>query len=87
LASKGRVVLGYDADFTIVDLGLSRKIENKWIASRCGWTPFDGVTTKGWAVASVLGGQIVMRDFALTGKAKGKPLRFVETLQPSGANS
>jgi hypothetical protein len=32
-------------------------------------------------VASVLGGQIVMRDFALTGKAKGKPLRFVDTLQ------
>jgi dihydroorotase len=87
LASKGRVALGYDADFTIVDLGLSRKIENKWIASRCGWTPFDGMTTKGWAVASVLGGQIVMREFALTGKAKGKPLRFVETLQPSGARS
>ncbi len=74
LAGKGRVALGYDADFTIVDLGLSRKIENKWIASRCGWTPFDGMTTKGWAVASVLGGQIVMRDFALTGKATGKPL-------------
>jgi len=82
LAGKGRIALGYDADFTIADLGLTRRIENKWIASRCGWTPFDGMTTKGWAVAAVLGGQIVMRDFALTGEARGKPLRFVETLSP-----
>ncbi|HKD46670.1 MAG TPA: dihydroorotase [Rhizomicrobium sp.] len=82
LAGKGRIALGYDADFTIADLGLTRRIENKWIASRCGWTPFDGMTTKGWAVAAVLGGQIVMRDFALTGKARGKPLRFVDTLSP-----
>ena len=83
LAGKGRIACGYDADFTIVDMGLTRTIENKWIASRCGWTPFDGMKTKGWAVASVLAGKIVVRDFALTGKATGKPLRFVETLEPS----
>ena len=46
-------------------------------------TPFDGMATKGWAVASVLRGQIVMRDFALTAEGKGQPLRFVETLEPS----
>jgi dihydroorotase len=83
LAGKGRIARGYDADFTIVDMGLSRTIENSWIASRCGWTPFDGMKTKGWAVAAILNGQIVMRDFALTGAARGKPLRFVETLKPS----
>ena len=83
LAGKGRIARGYDADFTIVDMGLTRTIENKWIASRCGWTPFDGMKTKGWAVASVLAGEIVVRDFALPGKATGKPLRIVETLEPS----
>ena len=49
IAGKGRIARGYDADFTIVDLGLTRTIENNWIASRCGWTPFDGMKTKGWA--------------------------------------
>src|ERR1700755_3256932 len=44
LASKGRIARGRDADFTIVDMNHSRKIENSWIASRCGWTPFDGMT-------------------------------------------
>ncbi len=82
IAGKGRIARGWDADFTIVDMNHSRKIENKWIASRCGWTPFDGMTTKGWAVAAILRGEIVMRDFALTKASRGKMLRFVETLQP-----
>jgi dihydroorotase len=81
LASKGRIARGWDADFTIVDMNHSRVIENSWIASRCGWTPFDGMRTKGWAVAAILRGRFVMRDFALVAASKGKPLRFVETLK------
>jgi dihydroorotase len=62
-------------------LSLTRAIENKWIASTCGWTPFDGMKTKGWPVATVLRGAFVMRDFAATGGAQGRPIRFVETLE------
>ncbi len=83
IAGKGRIALGYDADFTIVDMGLTRTIENKWIASTCGWTPFDGMKTKGWPVATILRGRAVMRDFAATGAAAGEPVRFVETLEPA----
>ena len=82
IAGKGRIARGYDADFTIIDLKHTRTIENKWIASHCGWTPFDGMKTQGWAVAAILRGKTVMRDCALVEKATGEPLRFVETLQP-----
>ncbi|MGZ5926386.1 MAG: dihydroorotase, partial [Rhizomicrobium sp.] len=75
IAGKGRIARGYDADFTIVDMGLTRTIENKWIASRAGWTPFDGMKTKGWPVATILRGTVVMRDFAAVGAARGAPLR------------
>jgi len=85
IAGKGRIALGYDGDFTIVDMGLSKKIENRWIASTCGWTPFDGMTTKGWPVATVLRGAIVMRDFAATMPAQGAPIRFVDTLEATSA--
>jgi dihydroorotase len=83
IASKGRIALGYDADFTIVDLKLKRKIENSWIASRSGWTPFDGMETTGWPVATIIRGRTVMRDYALTLASKGQPIRFVDTLEPS----
>ncbi len=43
IAGKGRIALGYDADFTIVDLKAKKRIAHSQIASRCGWTPFDGL--------------------------------------------
>jgi dihydroorotase len=85
IAGKGRIARGYDADFTIVDLNAKRKIENSWIASKCGWTPFDGMTTTGWPMATVIRGQTIMRDGALTAAGQGQPVRFVETLAPSSA--
>ena len=83
IAGKGRIAQGYDADFTIVDLSLTREITNSWIASRCGWTPFDGMKTKGWPVATILRAKTVMRDFAAVTAASGEPARFVETLVPA----
>jgi dihydroorotase len=80
IAGKGRIARGFDADFTIVDLKKKRKIENSWIASRCGWTPFDGMTTTGWPTATVIRGRIVMRDHVLVAPAQGAPIRFQETL-------
>lgn len=82
ITGKGRIARGFDADFTIVDLKKKKKIENSWIASRCGWTPFDGMTTTGWPVATIIRGKVVMRDHVLTLASQGAPLRFVETLQP-----
>ncbi len=43
MARKGRIAVGYDADLTIVDLKRRETITNGWIASKCGWTPYDGV--------------------------------------------
>ncbi len=80
IAGKGRIAVGYDADLTIVDLDARRRIENRWIASRCGWTPFDGMIVTGWPVATVIRGRIVMRDDAVVGTPHGQPVRFIDTL-------
>ena len=72
--------MGYSADFTVVDLKARRMITNRWIASRCGWTPFDGMTVCGWPVATVVRGQLVMREGILMGHPKGKLVRFLECL-------
>jgi len=80
IAGKGRVALGYDADFTLVDLAAKRTITNKWIASRAGWTAFDGMDVTGWPKATIIRGNVVMRDDEVLGKAIGLPVRFQETL-------
>ncbi|MBF0324635.1 MAG: dihydroorotase [Alphaproteobacteria bacterium] len=78
LAGKGRIALGYDADFTIVDLKAKRTITNRWIVSRCGWTPFDGKKVTGWPLATIIRGHIVMREDSLIGDPMGAPVRFQE---------
>jgi dihydroorotase len=80
LAGKGRIAVGYDADFTVVDLKAKRRIENSWIASKSGWTPYDGKTVTGWPVATIIRGSIVMREDALLARPIGQPIRFIDTL-------
>ncbi len=83
IAGKGRIAAGYDADLTVIDLKAQRSISDDWIASRCGWTPYAGWPATGWPVATILRGQIVMRDGEIVGRAAGRPVRFVETLAAS----
>jgi dihydroorotase len=74
--SKGRIAMGLDADLTLVDLKKTKTIENKWIASRCGWTPFDGMKVIGWPVATFVNGIPVMQDNQLLGRPHGQPVEF-----------
>ena len=52
IARKGRIAVGYDADLTIVDMKRKETIRHEWIASKCGWTPYDGVTVQGWPIGT-----------------------------------
>mgnify|MGYP003392810358 CR=1 FL=1 len=82
IAMKGRIAAGYDADFTIVDLKRAETIRNEWIASRAGWTPYDGVKVKGWPVGTFVRGKRVMWQGEVATPSTGEPVRFLETLKP-----
>jgi dihydroorotase len=78
IACKGRIAAGYDADFTIVDLKRVETIRNGWIASRVGWTPYDGKSVSGWPVGTFVRGIRVMWEGELTGPSQGAAVRFAE---------
>jgi dihydroorotase len=80
IAGKGRIAAGYDADFTIVDMKRRAVIENRWIASRCGWTPYDGKDVLGWPVGTIVRGRRVMWEGELTAPGQGQPVRFGQAL-------
>lgn len=79
IAGKGRIAVGYDADFTIVDLKRRETITNGWVASKAGWTPYDGVSVTGWPVGTIIRGNKVMWDGELVTPASGRPIRFMES--------
>ncbi len=57
LAEKGRIAEGYHADLTLVDLAARRVLRHEDMATRSGWTPFDGFRVRGWPVATVIRGR------------------------------
>jgi dihydroorotase len=80
LANKGRIAAGYDADLTVVDLKRRETIRNSWIASRVGWTPYDGREVTGWPVGMYLRGAKVMWEGELVTPSTGAPMRFQAAL-------
>ena len=76
LRTKGRIALGYDADFSIVDLKARWTIERDWLASRCGWSPFTGMVITGKPVGTIVRGNRVMWNGGLASAAIGTPIRF-----------
>ena len=87
LADKGRLAEGFHADLTIVDLNAKQLIKHGDMATRSGWTPFDGFEAQGWPVMTVVRGQIVMRDGEVVSPGGGEPVRFQETLGVSEARA
>jgi dihydroorotase len=80
MAAKGRIAAGYDADLTVVDLKRDRPITDAWIASRAGWSPYDGMRVTGWPVGTIVRGSKVMWEGSLTAPGRGERVRFLETL-------
>ncbi|MBL4800626.1 MAG: dihydroorotase [Emcibacter sp.] len=80
IAGKGRLAVGYDADLTFVDLKRKWTIEEDWLQSKCGWSPFMGKQITGKPVGTFVRGQKVMWEGQLADEATGQPIRFQDTL-------
>ena len=81
IAGKGRMAEGWDADLTIVDLNARRTLTHASMATRSGWTPFDGFEAQGWPVATIIRGHVIMREDEIIQAHAGAPVRFQETLE------
>jgi dihydroorotase len=81
IAGKGRIELGADADLAIVDPG-TFVVEDSWLQSKCGWSPYSGETLHGRPVHVVLSGRPALRDGALVGSPRGEQLTFGDASYP-----
>jgi dihydroorotase len=76
LKDKGVIKAGADADLTLVDLKRAHVFTAQEMANKSGWSPFEGMTVQGFPVATLVRGQVVMRDGALLGAPSGQPAGF-----------
>ncbi len=76
LANKGQLAEGYDADVVLVDLTRQRTIRNAEQQTKCGWSPWDGVTLTGWPVKTWCGGELVFDGERVNDKHRGREVEF-----------
>ncbi|MBV8827603.1 MAG: dihydroorotase family protein [Acidobacteriaceae bacterium] len=72
---KGAIAVGSDADLAICDLESKRTVTAANLHSAQDHTPFEGLTLRGWPVATMLRGKIVWRDGAPLGNPAGMFLK------------
>jgi len=76
LTNQGMIKEGYKANFTVIDLKAKRKIENSWLASKCGWSPFENGMVQGWPIYTFLSGKKVMAEDEVLDKPSGQKIEF-----------
>lgn len=74
---KGTIAPGYDADLVLVDLNTYRPVVREELVTKCGWSPFEGWNLTGWAVVTIVGGQVVYDHGKLNTQVRGKALQFI----------
>jgi dihydroorotase len=75
---KGLIAPGYDADLVLVDLNTYRPVLRQDLQTKCGWSPFEGWNLTGWAVTTIVGGQIAYDRGRFYTDVRGKALQFEE---------
>lgn len=61
IKNKGQIKEGFDADLVLVDMELTRSIDDATEQTKCGWSPWHGTELTGWAIATWVMGRQVMQ--------------------------
>jgi dihydroorotase len=77
IPNKGAIAPGYDADLVLVDLDTYRPVQREELLTKCGWSPFEGWNLTGWAVTTIVGGEIVYDKGKLNTEVRGQVLTFL----------
>ena len=76
IKNKGLIKVGYDADLTIVDMNKTKKVLNKDMKTKCGWTPFNGMKLTGWPVRTIINGKAAFWKNKINKSVFGNPINF-----------
>jgi allantoinase len=79
LERKGRIAIGYDADFALVDVAARHTVTPESLFQRHGFSPYIGETFAGVVRRTVLRGQTIFADGKITAQSCGRMMEHAKT--------
>ena len=79
IANKGRIAVGYDADFAVVDLNKKWELDDDNVESSCGWDLHAGSSFTGQVVGTIIRGKKVVWASKFLGLPFGEVIKFQDT--------
>ena len=79
VTERGYVREGYFADLVLVDPGRPSRVDAGNVLYKCGWSPFEGHEFSASIDTTIINGNIVFQDGALTGTVAGRRLEFTRS--------
>jgi dihydroorotase len=76
VTERGYAREGWFADFVIVDPARPHRVRSDNVLYKCGWSPFEGHQFSATIDTTIVNGEIVWQDGALTGAVPGRRLEF-----------
>jgi len=76
IPNKGKLLEGWDADITIVDIDHAKPVRNEEVFSRVGWSPYAGRELHGWSLYTIVNGRIVFDNGHIRDGVLGKALTY-----------
>lgn len=76
IPDKGKLLEGWDADLTLVDIDHSRPIRNEDLFTKSRWSPYAGMSLHGWPLYTIVGGNVVFEHDRIRPGVHGRALEF-----------
>ena len=73
---RGKIAEGYAADLVVFDLNKEFTVKAENLYSKCGWSPYEGETLKGYIEMVLVNGETAMENGKLTEVKAGQLLEF-----------
>jgi dihydroorotase len=77
IPNKGKILEGWDADLTLVDIEHSRPVRNEETFTKVHWSPWHGRELCGWPLYTIVNGEIAFDNGHIREQVRGRPLTYL----------